>query len=40
MDIVFNYFFPGDCYDKVIKDFNFFDGERPIIQVDISDTFH
>lgn len=28
MDTVFNYFFPGDCYNKVIKDFNFFDGEQ------------
>ena len=28
MDQVLGYFFPGECYDKVIRDFNFFDGDR------------
>ena len=42
MDVIFNYFFPGDCYDIVIKDFNLFDGERQqtINQVNVSNTFH
>ena len=28
MENLIGYFFPGECYEKVVSDYNFFDGDR------------